>query len=167
MSESGENAGTSYLYLNEVLWVTPGEWKSKALELKNEYESLQVVTGVDYPGYIEVSYVLCSFFKNKELIVKLKLPKEAPLKVETVSDIWKAANFQERECFDMMGVEFLHHPDLRRILCPDDWEGYPLRKDYVPAQFYQGIELFPKEKMNLEEREFAQKQKLARKSANA
>jgi NADH:ubiquinone oxidoreductase subunit C len=61
--------------------------------------------------------------------VKVKLDHVTP-EIETVSDIWRTAEFHEREVFDLFGVWFLHHPDLRRLLLTDDWVGYPLRKDY-------------------------------------
>ena len=86
--------------------------------------------------------------KNTELILKVRLPRgdENNLpKVDSVCSVWKAANFQERECYDMMGVEFNNHPDLRRILCPEDWEGYPLRKDYEEPDYYRGVPV-PKDK---------------------
>jgi len=59
--------------------------------------------------------------------------------IPTVADVWPAADWHEREAYDMMGIVFDNHPDLRRILCPDDWEGYPLRKDYVFPVSYHGI----------------------------
>ena len=74
-------------------------------------------------------------------------------------DVYSAANWQERECYDMLGVRFKNHPDHRRILCPDDWEGFPLRRDYEAAKSYRGMEIYPDDKMNFEDREFAQKQK--------
>jgi NADH-quinone oxidoreductase subunit C len=120
---------------------------------KWDFKVLQVITGCDYPEAqtIEVSYILANFFKGHELILKIKLPRDNP-KVMSVVDLWNAANFQERECFDMLGVEFENHPDHRRILCPDDWEGFPLRKDYVPAKMYKHMEVNPEDKMNNDER---------------
>ena len=63
------------------------------------------------------------------LVVKVKLDHHEP-EIESVSAIWRTAEFHEREVYDLFGVKFLHHPDLRRLLLTDDWNGYPLRKDY-------------------------------------
>jgi NADH-quinone oxidoreductase subunit C len=145
-----------------VLVVEPKSLKAVAQYLKDEPDIfmnvLQVVTGCDYSDRIEVSYILCSYPSGNEIILRVKLDRQKP-EVESLDSLWKAANFQERECFDMLGVKFLNHPDPRRILCPDDWEGFPLRKDYVAAKSYRNMEIYPPEKTNLSEREFAKKQK--------
>lgn len=130
------------------------------------FNVLQVITGCDYEDRIEVSYILANFTDNTELILKTKLPRQGP-QIDSVVDIWPAANFQERECFDMLGVEFKGHPDPRRILCPDDWEGFPLRRDYVAAEKYRHMTINPVAKMNIPEREFAKKQKAAEDAAKA
>ena len=122
------------------------------------FHVLEVITGCDYPDRIEVSYILANFTDNQEVILKTKLSRENPV-VDSVSDIWSSANFQERECFDMLGVHFNNHPDPRRILCPDDWEGFPLRKDYKTQERYRHMIVNPESKMNIEDREFANKQK--------
>lgn len=112
---------------------------------------LQCVTGTDYSDRIEVSYILASFTKNSELILKVKLPKSSPeatVQVDSVCALWKSANFLERETYDMVGVEFNNHPDHRRLLCPEDWEGYPLRKDYKVQEVYNDMVVDPPEKIN-------------------
>ncbi len=131
-----------------------------------EFNVLQVIAGVDYPeaNEMHVNYVLASFTKHQELILKVKLPRENP-EIATVSSVWKAADWQERECYDMLGVIFKGHPDHRRILCPDDWEGFPLRRDYQAAEKYRHMDVYPEAKMNLADREFAEKQKQAEKAA--
>lgn len=132
--------------------------------------SLQVISGVDFlkkeatedtPAQeerIEVNYMLTSFRKNQDLFLKVKLDRNNP-QVESICDVWAAANFQERETYDMVGVTFLNHPDHRRILCPDDWEGFPLRKDYVVQEEWHGMKVNPEHKMNLPEREFEKRMK--------
>ena len=143
--------------------------------LKNEspykFRVLQVISGVDYLEYFEVCYMLANFDLNRsyELILKVRLTDRIAPTLDTVSDLWPAANWQERECFDMLGITFKNHPDLRRILCPDDWEGFPLRKDYVAAKYYNGMQVYPDHKMNLEERSYiihskAQSEELQKKS---
>ena len=72
--------------------------------------------------------------------MKIQLPVENP-SVPTVSLVWRTADWHERELFDMFGVHFENHPDLKRILCPDDWEGFPLRKDYKAADSYRGMKI--------------------------
>jgi NADH-quinone oxidoreductase subunit C len=95
-------------------------------------------TGVDYKDRIEVVYHLFSYKHRHGCILKVKLPREEPV-VATVEGIWSAANWMEREIFDLLGVRFEGHSDLRRILMPEDWPGYPLRKDFVEPQEYHGI----------------------------
>jgi NADH-quinone oxidoreductase subunit C len=72
------------------------------------------------------------------IAVKIRLPRDGG-HVQSVTDVWPAAEWHERESFDLVGVSFDQHPDLRRILCPDDWAGNPLRKDYVFPTEYEGI----------------------------
>ena len=95
------------------------------------YEMLVDIAGVDLGGgssRFEIVYLLHSMKYNNRLEVKIAVPEGAA--VETVSDLWKAADWMEREVFDLFGIAFSHHPDLRRILLPDDYDGHPLRKDY-------------------------------------
>lgn len=95
------------------------------------YTYLVDETAVDYPKRekrFEVIYNLYSFKRNDRL--RLKVLASASEKIPTVAGVWPTANWLEREVFDMFGVEYEGHPDLRRILLPEEWEGHPLRKDY-------------------------------------
>ena len=103
-----------------------------------DMDHLELLGGVDYKERIEIVYVLYSMQHHHRYTLKCRLPKETPV-ISTVESVWRVANWHEREAFDMFGVVFEGHSDMRRILCPDDWEGYPLRKDYVPPKIYRGM----------------------------
>ena len=107
-------------------------------ELK--FEVLSDLTGLDLPkeNKIQVVYHLYSYTRRHQIVVKADLPRENP-RVSTMEVVWKAANWMEREVFDLFGVVFDGHSDLRRILLPEDWVGHPLRKDYVEQEEYDGI----------------------------
>lgn len=146
---------------------------SKILEvckgLKAEgFNVLQAITATDYPDRIELTYILADFTKNLELLLKTNVgrgngagnDKNTLAKIDSVVSVWSAANFQEREAYDMMGVNFVGHPDLRRVLTPDDWQGYPLRKDYVVQEKYLDMVVDPPGKNNTEDQMFGKKLKL-------
>ncbi len=123
-----------------------------------EFNYLNCITAVDYfeadpkkaakapwQPHIELVYHLSSITRKHSLVVKVNLPRwkndtegELP-EVPSVAHIWRTADWHEREVYDLSGVWFTDHPDLRRILCPEDWEGYPLRKDYQMPLEYHGI----------------------------
>ena len=93
---------------------------------------LSDVTGVDrFPiePRFELNYHLLSISRRDALRLRVRLPGESPV-IETVVPVWPTANWHEREIFDLFGIRFEGHPNLHRILMPDDWEGFPLRKDY-------------------------------------
>jgi NADH-quinone oxidoreductase subunit C len=101
-----------------------------------EFDFLTDLTAVDYPQRpkrFDVVYHLYSMTRNHRLRVKAAVAEEET--IQSVTAVWKTANWDERECYDMFGVIFVGHPDLRRILLPEDWEGYPLRKDYPLAGY--------------------------------
>lgn len=87
-------------------------------------------TAADRKDGFHVVYHLTSTRHNHYIMVRVILPDKANAEIPTVSDIWKAAEFYEREIFDLFGIKFENHPDLRRIFLEDDWVGFPLRKDY-------------------------------------
>ncbi len=89
---------------------------------------------------IEVVYVLYSYHHRHQITVKVQLPREDAA-LPTVSDLYRAANWYERECFDMIGVVFTGHPNLKRILTSPDWVGHPLRRDYVFPEEYNGMKV--------------------------
>lgn len=101
-------------------------------------DHLELLGGVDYKDRIEVVYVLYSMEHRHRITLKCRLPRENP-QLHTVESVWRAANWHERETYDMFGVVFEGHSDPRRILCPDDWEGFPLRKDYKFPTSYRGM----------------------------
>lgn len=105
-----------------------------------QFDWLQCLSGVDYVAddKFAVVYDLWSFNHKHSIAVKVFCSRQNP-HIASVVDLWPAADWHEREAFDMFGIIFDGHPDLRRILCADDWEGFPLRKDYVFPREYHGI----------------------------
>ncbi len=110
-------------------------------EPKLQFNYLSCLSGMDYNnGTLGVVYHLSSTVTKLKLVLKVIVPKEQP-HIPTVSSVWGTANWHEREAYDMFGIIFTGHPDLRRILLPDDWEGHPLRKDYKVQEFYHGMKV--------------------------
>jgi NADH-quinone oxidoreductase subunit C len=111
------------------------------------FDMLESISGVDYhprEASLGVVYHLYSVLAGRWLVVKVKVPRpEVPTAlsepVPSVSEIWRTAEWHEREVFDFFGIPFGQHPDLRRMFLPADWEGFPLRKDYTEAEEYHGM----------------------------
>jgi NADH-quinone oxidoreductase subunit C len=104
------------------------------------FDLLEDLTAVDWPkkNVIEMVYHLLSYRHRHVFKLKVEADRAAP-SVPTVEGVWKTANWFEREVYDLFGVDFPGHPDLRRIMLPDDWVGHPLRKDYQEAGGWHGI----------------------------
>ncbi|PGM96857.1 NADH-quinone oxidoreductase subunit C, partial [Bacillus cereus] len=95
------------------------------------FDYMSEIHATDFVTHMEVYVHLFSYGKKQSVAVKVKLDREAP-QVESVTPLWKGADWPEREAYDLLGIVFKGHPNLSRILMPDDWVGYPLRKDYEP-----------------------------------
>lgn len=142
--------------------VVPASLVEVCVYLRDEsdlrFNMLNCITGIDYfepdpkkaakspwKPHIEVVYHLSSIPHKHTIVVKVKTPRwkndvegELP-ELPTVSHVWRTADWHEREVYDLVGVQFVGHPNLRRILCPEDWVGYPLRKDYEMPLEYHGM----------------------------
>ncbi|MCF8259370.1 MAG: NADH-quinone oxidoreductase subunit C [Melioribacteraceae bacterium] len=152
----------SELPVEKFINVSPSQIHSVSKYLKDhldlQFDCLMCLSGTDdnndekttdedgnetvVPGTLSVYYNLHSIKYNHKVNLRVKVQKDKP-EVESVENIWKTANWHEREAFDMIGIKFLNHPDLRRILMPEDWEegSHPLRKDYENPEFYQGMKV--------------------------
>lgn len=133
--------------------VSADAWPEVALFLRDDADSafnlLRSITGVDL---LEDNKLACIYDMQQipmdrptqlittthEFCVRIETDRDNPM-IPSVASVWPTADWHEREVYDMFGVRFSGHPDLRRILCPDDWEGYPLRKDYEFPLEYHGI----------------------------
>jgi len=115
---------------------------SVAAFLKSEpglaFDFLRCACGVDMKDRLDAVYHLYSMKVGHSIVIKVALPRDNPV-VDSVSGLWDSANWFEREAFDLLGIRFAGHPDLRRIMLPPDWEGHPLRKDYKEKSDYHGI----------------------------
>ena len=107
------------------------------------FDSLSCLSALDDGAEsqdLELVYNLYSIPFDHHLMVKVKIEKSKPA-IKSVTDIWKTADWHEREAYDLMGIQFIGHPDLRRILMPADWEGHPLRKTYQEQVYYRGVKV--------------------------
>ena len=127
--------------LDTALWSEIALYMRDHAKLKFNY--MACLSGVDYPTEEKLG-IVCNIESlgvfNHKIAVKVKCSREGG-SIPTVSCVWHTANWHEREAYDMYGMHFTGHPDLKRILCPEDWEGYPLRKDYKVQESYHGIKV--------------------------
>ena len=131
--------------IDPFIKVTSGKINDVCLFLRDQekmhFDTLNLLTGMDYTGgKLGVVYHLSSTKLLHKIVLKVEVPADNP-HVQSVESVWKTADWHEREAFDMFGLIFDGHPDLRRILMPDDWEGYPLRKDYKVPEYYNGMKV--------------------------
>ena len=114
-----------------MVHVPAENWKNIARKLitERDFDFLFCVTCVDFKTHLTMVYHLRSMQTDETVVIKIQLDRDQPV-VATVSDIWRTAEFHEREAFEMFGVQFTGHPDLRKLILPDDFEGFPMRKDF-------------------------------------
>ncbi|MDR3696528.1 NADH-quinone oxidoreductase subunit C [Mucilaginibacter sp.] len=145
---AGEETGG----MQPALLIDPDQITSVCLELRNNpntyFDFLSSITGVDYgieSGRFGVVYHLASIPLQTQLTLKISKENSRDLndlpEFPSIASVYRTADWHEREAYDLTGIFFDGHPDLRRILLPDDWEGFPLRKDYKNAEFYKGIRI--------------------------
>jgi len=121
--------------------VTPDVARFLRDDEQMQFDFLSSLSGVDLrEGKLAVVYHLASMTRRHTIALRVEVTAESP-QVPSVESIWKTANWHEREAFDLIGIVFTGHPDLRRILLPYDWEGHPLRKDYQVPEFYNGMKV--------------------------
>jgi NADH/F420H2 dehydrogenase subunit C len=115
--------------------IPPAKMHDLAFTLKNTgdlaFDYLFCLSGVDMVKYLEVVYHLESTVHKHQLVLKVRTADRENGAVDTVCDIWRTAEFHEREVYDLLGIRFSNHPDLRRLFLEEDWKGHPLRKDYM------------------------------------
>ncbi len=130
----GAVAGGKFAFGQLVVEVAPSQIVAacRYLKLERKFERLSAVTAVDrYPlePRFEIIYLFHSVARNARMELKARVSGKDP-EIDSVTPVYLSANWYEREVFDLFGVKFRNHPDLRRIMLPEDWEGHPLRKDY-------------------------------------
>jgi NADH-quinone oxidoreductase subunit C len=133
-----EAAGDAYCIVKAEALLAVARWLKGDPEM--QFDLLSSVSGTDDGKNLWSVYHLYSVLRNQRAVIKVQLDRSAP-SVPSLVPVWKAADWHEREAYDMYGIVYTDHPDLRRILLPEDWPGYPLRKDYEFPDEYQGIPL--------------------------
>lgn len=149
---AGVIVGEETAGLQPALLIASNRIAEVCLELRNNpntyFDFLSSITGVDYgfeAGRFGVVYHLASIPYQTQLILKVSVDNDRSLDnlptFPSITSVYRTADWHEREAYDLLGIFFENHPDLRRILLPDDWEGFPLRKDYKTAEYYKGIKV--------------------------
>lgn len=131
---SGEQPSATFDETGEWLniHIDSTQWKTLATQLRYapfNFDYLFCLTCIDWKTYMTMVYHLSSTIHRHTIVIKAKVDR-SDARIETVCDIWRTADFNEREVYELFGVHFIGHPDLRRLILTDDFEGYPLRKDF-------------------------------------
>ena len=136
-NEIDEGSEARYIYLKPDNWLEIAKWIQSEPSLL--FNSLQCQMGIDMgEDILESRYNFHSMEHDHYLEIRIRVSR-SDAKIPSVEQVWRIADWFERETYDMLGIEYTGHRDLRRILLPDDWEGWPLRKDYQEQETYHGI----------------------------
>ena len=131
------------------LLINVEEWSKIADFIKNDkkmyFDYLMSITSYDKEDGKTYGLAYNFYSTSLKQYLEIRIEVDETIEIPSVSHIWRAADWHEREAFDLMGVKFKDHPDMKRILLPEDWEGHPLRKDYETPEYYNGMPI-PKDK---------------------
>ena len=124
-------------------------WKDVSEYIKNDknmlFDYLMSISAYDL-GESEIFGIAYNFYSTSlKQYLEIRIEIDSNTDIESIAHLWRAADWHEREAYDLMGVKFKNHPDMKRILLPEDWEGHPLRKDYKTPEYYNGMPV-PKDK---------------------
>ena len=140
------NSDESYVVVKEGSWLKVAQFIKENSNLK--FDFLSCLTSVD--GEEAGFYIAYNFLSMKyKHALEIRVFTNAEMKIPSIVSLWKGADWHEREAYDLMGVKFVGHPDMRRILLPSDWEGHPLQKKYKEPEYYHGMPV-PKDKSEWE-----------------
>ena len=149
MLDTKASGKASVIEGKDVISVSPENWSEISSVLKNDsklnFDYLMCISAYD-KGDSKVYGAAYNFYSTvNNHYLEVRVEAEDGTSIPSVVELWKTADWHEREAYDMMGLKFEGHPDLKRILLSDDWEGYPLRKNYKEPDYYHGVPV-PKDK---------------------
>ena len=132
---------------NGSILIDPSNWEEISLYLKEElsFDYLMCITSYDLNPQSKFGLAYNFHSTKNKNYVEIRIEFNHDVKIYSVANLWRTADWHEREAYDLMGIIFEGHPDLKRILLSEDWEGHPLRKDYETPEYYNGIPV-PKDK---------------------
>ncbi|MDP6852320.1 MAG: NADH-quinone oxidoreductase subunit C [Candidatus Marinimicrobia bacterium] len=147
--ESKTSGKISLIEGKDVIQVTPDNWLEVATLLKDDtslqFDYLMCISSYDKGNNKTYGAAYNFFSVQLNHYIEVRVEVEDGTSIPSVAGLWRAADWHEREAYDMMGLHFENHPDLKRILLSEDWEGYPLRKKYTEPDYYHGMPV-PKDK---------------------
>ena len=124
-------------------------WSEVATFIKNnkkmEFDYLMSITSYDSGDSLIFGIAYNFYSTTLKHYLEIRIELEDTIEIESIASLWRTADWHEREAFDLMGIKFKNHPDMKRILLPEDWEGHPLRKNYKTPEYYNGMPI-PKDK---------------------
>ena len=134
---------SSSLLVNVKSWLKIADFIKN--DKKMNFDYLMSITSYDKEDGKTFGLAYNFYSTIQKEYIEIRIEVEEAIEVPSVAHIWRAADWHEREAFDLMGIKFKDHPDMKRILLPEDWDGHPLRKDYETPEYYNGMPV-PKDK---------------------